>query len=209
VHKIKGSSLIFFLIILLYSLFGFKSELAYRGSDEPIYWVVSKQCVLKVIGSTNINKFSCTILEYVQPDTLTVIKISKQQRIKMTGSILLNVQNFDCKNAMMTNDLRKTLKAKQYPKLKITFEDLSEYPDPNDLKAKITGRVTIHLAGVIKQYDIDYHYKFSADHNICLIGNKELNFSDFHIDPPKRLGGMIKTNNSLNVEFTLNLKVLQ
>jgi hypothetical protein len=208
VHKIKGSGLVFFLLILLYPLLGFKPELSNRYPVDPIYWVISKQCSLKVNGSTNINKFSCTILEYVQPDTLTISKLSKLQRIKMTGSIMLNVQNFDCKNAMMTNDLRKTLKAKQYPKLKITFEDLSEYPDPNNLKAKITGRVTIHLAGVMKQYDIDYHYKFSADHNICLIGNKELSFSDFDIVPPKRLGGMIKTNNSLNVEFILNLKVL-
>jgi hypothetical protein len=175
---------------------------------NPVRWVLSKHCTLRVNGSTNINKFSCTIPEYINPDTLIIEKANKQQRVKIKGSIILGVQSFDCKNAMMTSDLRKTLKAKLYPKLVITFEDLSNYPDPAHSETAITGFVTIELAGAVKRFEINYQYVMSADNNLKLIGSKKVNFSDFNIIPPKRLGGMIKTNNELDVEFMLNIKIL-
>jgi hypothetical protein len=109
---------------------------------------------------------------------------------------------------MMTSDLRKTLKAKVYPKLTIAFEDLSSYPDPARSGTAITGFVTIELAGAVKRFEVDYQYVMTGNNNLRLIGSKKVNFSDFNIDPPKRLGGMIKTNNELNVEFMLNIKIL-
>lgn len=206
------------IIVLLSPVFGFKSVGVQSLPVNPVRWVLSKHCTLKVNGSTNINKFSCTIPEYVNPDTLIIEKVNKQQRVKIKGSIILGVQNFDCKNAMMTSDLRKTLKSKLYPKLIITFEDLSNYPDPAyrgttitdpaHPATAITGFVTIELAGAVKRFEINYQYVMSGDNNLKLIGSKKVNFSDFNIIPPKRLGGMIKTNNELDVEFMLNIKIL-
>lgn len=200
--------LIICLIALLTPVLGFKSVGIQSLPANPVRWVLSKHCTLKVNGSTNINKFSCTIPEYIKPDTLLIEKANKQQRVKIKGSIILGVQNFDCKNAMMTSDLRKTLKAKLYPKLVITFEDLSNYPDPANPTTAVTGFVTIELAGAVKRFEVDYKYVMTADNNLKLIGSKKVNFSDFNIDPPKRLGGMIKTNNELDVEFMLNIKIL-
>jgi hypothetical protein len=200
--------LLLWLTTLLWPVLGFKSVTLNTNASGPVRWVLSKQSTLKVNGSTNINKFSCIIPEYIQPDTLTVTKLNKQQRVKITGSISLGVQYFDCKNPMMTSDLRKTLKAKVYPKLTIAFEDLSSYPDPARSGTAITGFVTIELAGAVKRFEVDYKYVMNEDNNLRLIGSKKVNFSDFNIDPPKRLGGMIKTNNELNVEFMLNIKIL-
>lgn len=219
-HNIlRTFSLLVCFIILLTPVLGFKS-LGNQSSlpANPIRWVLSKHCTLKVNGSTNINKFSCTIPEYVNPDTLLIERGNKQQRVKIKGSIVLDVQNFDCKNAMMTSDLRKTLKAKVYPRLIITFEDLSNYPNPANPRTAVTdpthseialkGFVTIELAGAIKRFEINYQYVLTGENNLKLIGSKKVNFSDFNIDPPKRLGGMIKTNNELDVEFMLNIKIL-
>jgi hypothetical protein len=208
-YKLRSFQTLSCLIMLLWPNLGFKSAHFKTSDADPIQLVLNKQCALKVNGSTNINKFSCTILEYVQPDTLTITKLSNQQRLKLSGSIVLSVQNFDCKNAMMTSDLRKTLKAKVFPKLVITFEDLSNNPDPNKPGSAITGHVSIQLAGVMKRFEINYQYTSTADNSLRLIGTKRVQFSDFNIDPPKRLGGMIKTNNELDVEFMLNLKILK
>jgi hypothetical protein len=207
-YILRPFPLIICLIVLLTPVLGFKSAGLQSLAANPVRWVLSKHCTLKVNGSTNINKFSCTIPEYINPDTLIIEKANKQQRVKIKGSIILGVQNFDCKNAMMTSDLRKTLKAKVYPKLVITFEDLSNYPDPTHPATAITGFVTIELAGAVKRFEINYQYVMSADNNLKLIGSKKVNFSDFNIVPPKRLGGMIKTNNELDVEFMLNIKIL-
>ena len=126
----------------------------------------------------------------------------------LSGNIQLDVQNFDCHNGIMTADLRKTLKAKEHPKLVIRFLNISRYPD-TDVRQSITkGAVFIELAGVSKRFDVDYKV-VSADNNyINLVGSRVVNFSDFNLTPPRKLGGMIRTKNELSVEFNLRIKVI-
>lgn len=191
------------LLFFLWPIFSFKNAAA--GPDK---WILTKQCTLKVNGSTNVNKFGCVIPEYTQQDTLLVYRTNKNEPIKITGSMALDVQKFDCKNAMMTSDLRKTLKAKVYPKIIIRFLNLSHYPVSALKDNLISGAVTIEISGIVKRFEIDYSYTITGDKMFRLIGTKRVNFSDFNIEPPKKLGGMIKTNNELNVEFMLNIKTL-
>ncbi|MCX2452320.1 YceI family protein [Pedobacter sp. PLR] len=191
------------LLLFFLPLFSFKN-----AGSGPGKWILTKQCTLKVNGKTNVNKFSCVIPEYAQADTLMFYRGNKDEPLKITGGMVLDIQNFDCKNAMMTNDLRKTLKAKVHPKIKIRFLNLSRYPEPSIKENTIKGTVTIELAGTVKRFDVDYKYIMNGDNELRLIGTKQVNFSDFNIEPPRKLGGMIKTNNELNVEFILNLKTL-
>ncbi|RQO69565.1 YceI family protein [Pedobacter sp. KBW06] len=191
------------LLLILLPSFAFKPSHA-----DPVKWILTKECTLKVNGSTNINKFSCIVPEYVQPDTLICYKENKNGPLKISGSMALDVQKFDCKHAVMTNDLRKTLKAKVYPKIIIKFLNLSKYPDLYNREEAIKGAVTIELAGIVKHFEVDYKYTMTGNGNLKLIGTKQVNFSDFNISPPRKLGGMIKTNNELNVEFVLNIKTL-
>jgi hypothetical protein len=195
-------TLLLFVIILL-PMFSFRP-----GNAFPVKWVLTKECSLKVNGSTNINKFSCIIPEYIKPDTLTLSKENSNPLIKITGSMALSVQNFDCRNPMMTSDLRKTLKAKVFPEMTIKFINLSKYPDPNAKDEAIKGAVTIELAGVTKRFEVDYKYIMNGNGALKLIGTKQVNFSDFNLIPPRKIGGMIRTNNELNVEFLLNVKIL-
>src|ERR1700712_2428451 len=80
-------------------------------------WVISENSSLCVNGSTNINKFACDIPTYDQTDTLTVIKGKGGKEVVLSGTIGLKVQSFDCHNSIMTRDLRKTLKEKEFPRL--------------------------------------------------------------------------------------------
>jgi len=192
------------LIVFIVVLSGFNL------SDSRPYltkWVISKGGSLKVGGSTNVNKFSCVIANYSRPDTLTFYKGAPAEAIKINGEMKLDVQNFDCHNPVMTSDLRKTLKSKEFPKLTIRFLNLSRYPKNNKEEA-VTGGVTIELAGVTKRFDVDYRFIPEGPHSAILIGTRQVNFSDFNIVPPRKIGGMIKTNNELNVEFNLKVRVL-
>ena len=122
--------------------------------------------------------------------------------------MVLDVQSFDCHNAIMTKDLRKTLKEKEFPKVTIRFISLSKYPNAGGQQEDIKGSVAISLAGVSKQVEVDYRFIKTGIKTLTLIGTKAVNFSDFEIIPPRKLGGMIKTNNTLDVEFVLKLTIL-
>jgi hypothetical protein len=171
-------------------------------------WTIIRSCSLKVAGSTNINKFNCEIANYYKPDTLTLYKINSTDGLKISGKMKLEINNFDCHNPVMTADLRKTLKAKTFPHLTINFLTLDRYPDFKDKTGEIKGKVNIELAGVVKQFDVNYNFLTTGVNALTLVGTRRVNFSDFKITPPRKLGGMIETNNELDIEFNLQLKIL-
>ncbi|MDI9366096.1 MAG: YceI family protein [Flavobacterium sp.] len=171
-------------------------------------WVVQGGSSLKVDGSTNINKFTCHIINYNTPDTLTITRNKDISLPIMGGKISLNIAAFNCGNPIMTSDLRKTLKYKDFPKLIINFISLSKLPDPSTPNTDITGLVDIELAGVKKRILVNYSFTAFTKDNFRLTGKKDVNFSDFNLKPPRKLGGMIKTNERLDVEFELTLNTL-
>jgi hypothetical protein len=193
-------------VVLIY-LYLILSGFNYQGGRVLAKkWVITSGCSLKVDGKTNVNEFSCAITNYSQPDTIWATW-SHNQPVKLAGSINLDVQRFDCHNAVMTADLRKTLKSKEFPKLAIRFLSIAQYPDPGS-RQKTKGTVVIELAGVSKRYEVDYNVVSAANNTINLVGSREVNFSDFSLQPPRKLGGMIRTENQLSVVFNLRMKVL-
>lgn len=191
------------LLICFFAYSGYSFQVA-----KPIKWVINKSCSLKVAGSTNINKFNCEISNYYQPDTLSIYKTINTDAVKILGKVELAVDNFDCHNPVMTADLRKTLKEKTFPYLTINFLSLNRYPDFKQKSGEVKGRVNIALAGVNKIVDVDYKLTANSVNSFTLLGTKRVNFSDFKIIPPRKLGGMIETNNELDIMFSLQLKVL-
>jgi hypothetical protein len=108
----------------------------------------------------------------------------------------------------MTADLRKALKLKEHPDLVVRFISISRYPAPETRLNITKGMVVIELAGVSKRFEVDYKVVAAEPAYINLVGSRKVNFSDFNITPPRKLGGMIRTNDELSVEFNLRIKVL-
>lgn len=174
--------------------------------DNKAVWVVMQGSSLSVNGTTNINSFQCDINNYNLPDTISLLKgLSKGQLLPMNGKLNLEIEAFDCHNRMMTADLRKTLKAKIYPILAVKFVSINSFPDFKN-PSKITGVVDISLSGVSKRFEINYLFTGDEKQEVHLKGNQKIHFSDFNLIPPSKLGGVIKANDELLVEFKLNLK---
>ena len=168
-------------------------------------WIISKNSSLSVNGSTNVNKFSCVIPTYDQVDTLTLSKNKTNTEVILSGTIGLNISSFDCHNSGMTKQLRKTLNEKQFPVLRIKFLSLNKIPVLTTNPQSITGLVEIEIAGVGKRFEVNYQITKNDQKNIHLLGTREINFSDFNLIPPRKLGGMIKTKDQLSVDFQLNM----
>jgi len=179
------------------------------GSVVPVKkWIISKNSSLTVNGSTNINKFSCVIPAYDRIDTLTVRKDKTGTGIMLSGTISLPISSFDCHNSGMTKQLRKTLNEKQFPVLRIRFLSLNKMPVLTVKTEAITGFVEIEIAGVKKRFEVGYQITTNDQKNIHLLGSRDINFSDFNLAPPRKLGGMIQTKDLLRVDFQLNMKAM-
>jgi hypothetical protein len=171
--------------------------------SPPSKWVMLKGSSLRVNGTTNVNKFSCLVKDYANPDTLVFY-----QNQSMSGSVSLPVLSFDCMSGPMTEGLRKALNAKVFPRLNITFVSLDKYPALKSTEEVVSGIVYIELAGKSKKINVNYSISMDDQKVIHLIGKQTITFSEFGLTPPRKLGGMIRTEDQLNVEFHLNFKAI-
>ena len=180
-----------------------------RPGSYTTKWVILKECIVKVNGSTNINKFVCTVSGYANSDTLTcIVSNGNKNSVVMNGQMALPVFNFDCVNKVMTRDLRKTLKEKLYPTFYIHFISLERYPLLKSTHELVSGQVTIELAGVKKQLGVNYQISMDDRGIVEMKGEQSFYFSDFNMVAPRKMGGVVKANDKLNVEFIIHCRII-
>ncbi len=179
---------------------------SFTPSMRSTKWVIIQNSNLTINGSTNVNTFSCAILSYQKTDTITINRENNQ--VLLTGVLSLNAKDFECNNAMMTHQFRKILKTNEFPLLYIKFISLKEFPSSNQRIRQIKGLVSIKIAGVTKHYEICYEFEF-LNNGLVLRGSQAVNFSDFKLLAPQRIGKLIKTKDELNVGFELKMKLVE
>ena len=176
-----------------------------QSSQKVVHWVIQKKSTLRVDGKSNINSFTCNIIEYNKNDTITSVAGSAKP-VKLTGKMQMEILSFNCHSRMITKDLRKTLKAEEYPKMIIRFLSLQSMPALNDKKELIKGWVEVELAGVVKRFELNYTFSENDPGNIKLEGGRSFKFSDFKLSPPAKMGGLIKIKDAFDVNFELILR---
>lgn len=149
--------------------------------------VFAQQNKVEINGWTNVNTFKCTNTAFKSTSSL----------YSFTGNQLpnvnLSVEDFDCRNNIMTSDFRKTLNYKQYPSLSIKFLEFKKSSN-----TRFLALVEVKMMNVSKKYTIEF-----SEYKKSLVGNKRLRFSDFNIVPPKKMGGMIYVKDELDLNFSL------
>jgi YceI-like domain len=181
----------------------------YFDGEEPKHeiWLVKSNSSLKVDGKTNINSFNCVVPSYGKVDTLICYRPSAMSDpCRVESKLIIDIENFDCHHRIMTKDLQKTLKSHTYPFMIIDIKSFSRILSSVSHSTMITGKADITLAGVLKNYTINFSYRQTGPDNVELIGTRAILFSDFGLKPPSKLGGTIKVKDQLDVEFKLQLK---
>ena len=90
----------------------------------------------------------------------------------------------------------------------IKFLSLNKYPNFQGKSENLSGFVTIELAGVTKQFEVQYTFNKTGNSTANLLGKQKVDFSDFNLVPPKKLNGLIRAGNELHVEFNLGFRII-
>ncbi len=145
----------------------------------------AQQGVIVITGKTNVNTFKCT-----NTNLKTGIDLDSSKLPQLT----LKIDDFDCRNKMMTSDFRKTLNSAKYPELHIRFTKLH--------KLSTSGYYQATLLVKFMNKTHPYSLTFFLDEN-QLVGNKKVLFTDFGITPPKKMGGTIQVKDALDLSVSL------
>jgi hypothetical protein len=169
------------------------------------YWTVTTASSLEIHGTTNVNSFECGYAYYHGSDMIREVWNPSSEEWEISGSVFVEVEEFDCQNKMMNNDFRKTLHSSTYPDIKIEFLNLREFrSEGNNRKAR--GWIEISLAGNSSKYFVTCDLVFVSNYYSILSGKQVFRFSDFGLVPPQKGFGLVKVNDEITVQFDLILE---
>ena len=160
---------------------------------------------VKINGKTNVSKYQCVIPRYNNADTLVLTAERGKGAFFQKGKAKLNASEFDCGMAVITKDFSKTLETDKYPYIEINFNSFERVPKYETSPEKFKGKLVVTL--VDKSVPAEVRCSIVKDEKgfIHLRGKHDFKFSDFGLTPPSKMGGMIKVEEKITVEFHLVL----
>lgn len=154
---------------------------------------------IQISGTSNLNSFKLTnsLLPVNLQNSINRTNINRNSPII---ELQIPVKNFRTSNPLIYKDFMKLLKAESYPFIKIgiksqTLDNILEKSLTRNFKLEIT------LTGITQEYSVAYETSKCYDEYIFIQGLKNIKLSDFNLEPPEKLNGLIKVNNNLLINF--------
>lgn len=184
---------------------------AQNGTAEANYHqvkITASSIIIK--GETNVNTFQCSMDQPALNDSIIVKNIWLNQKLEFEGLRLkYKVDQFDCGLRAMNSDFQELLKAEKEPYLYLQLNSITLHPT-NDAfeELDVDAEVEVLLAGVRKKIKVRGGKVINhSSAQMTLKGDKELLMTDFNIEPPTKMFGMIKVTDDIEIEFVIRMKV--
>lgn len=157
--------------------------------------ITGKSVVIE--GQTSFGKFSCHYQTHNKADTIYFESSERGKHPVL--SIHLPVEAFGCGNKMLNRDFSKTLKSDEYPIIQVWVDRFFKRDGRyfSSLRLKLVGK---------ELYMEELAFKLEGDENDkVLSATFGLDLQYFDLEPPKKLLGLLKVHNELNIDLRLNL----
>lgn len=153
---------------------------------------------LWIEGSSNVNNFRCNAGRYrgqVEPPTSdTTVKVE----------VDVAVEGLDCGKRRMNRDLYETLRSKSHPQISFQYvstESMTYLDETDRYELIVNGRLTV--AGHTTDIQFPLDAEVLEDGMIRATGKTDLKMTDYNVEPPSALLGLVRVDNELTVHFEL------
>ena len=187
------SFMIVLLIIISGPIFGADPvKKSYSG-----YMIMKKESYIHVNGQSNINQFNC---HYSYKDTIKFSGTYNEKALQLDHlSFHIPVKQFNCGNFIINKDFERLLKARHYPFIKLSVENI-KIPDSAD-KNRVLTDTRMTLAGVTREYNMPLIYTKDPKGIYTIQGQTEINIKDFDINKLKKVFGIIRFKKTVKINF--------
>ncbi len=182
------------------------------GELQPLVAILPPSQIY-VAGKSNVNQFNCDCEQdfsamrarcYWQADPPTLVFENTQLRLR--------AENLDCGNRMMNRDLRNTLRADRHPEIRLDLRRL-QFAGGDIANAigmdwtDLTAHTDLTMAGQTRRASIQFRGR-SVGHEVYeLVGMHEVRMTDFGVEPPTAMMGLVKVDDRMRIHFKLWLSV--
>lgn len=205
------------LLLSVLSFLLFASAFSPLPFDKHQYQIETNSQLL-IAGTSNVNEFTCdcSCERDFTRSTLEINQHPESNRIDFANARLkLTTTNLDCGHKVMNKDLYETLRAKDYPHISITLLQ-AEIPARTQLKLvslnqwmNIDAFTRITIAGQNKRVHIPVKGQRLEDNRFHFTGEISLNMTDFGLEPPTAMLGLIKVNDKITIHLDLVVQILE
>lgn len=171
---------------------------------DPVRFDLEKGSSIWIEGTSTISRFKCGSA-HVQGYGFLYDEQDQSSGPGIEAEIVAAVKLFDCNLAAMNADFRDALKADQFPLIEYWIEDVSVESVSTTMRGTYTVRSSgqMTIAGVKKRIDMEFVGRQIGPEQFKLEGKKEMFMSDFEIEPPTALFGLVRAKNRIAVHFNL------
>jgi hypothetical protein len=156
--------------------------------------LIVREKTVTVRGNTSFGKFNCSLNKVNTCDTLFLGKTHKPY------GFILPVKSFGCGNFLLNRDFQNTLKADKHPEIMVEVLSL------NQVRNQYHGNLKLKLAGATKMlYNVPFEQQTGKNCHV-LRADLQLQFSHFNLEPPKKLGGLIRVEEDLLISVDLEVE---
>ncbi|MBU3741708.1 MAG: YceI family protein [Candidatus Kapabacteria bacterium] len=166
---------------------------------------------LFIEGTSNINSFECLCNDRFNPRNVRVRVDDEQRTIAFTGTTLaLKTAQLDCDNSKINKDLCTALKAEEFPTINIALHQATIVGRPvNETDwTDIQASASLTITDQTRKVTLSVKGRKLSDGRYRFVSVKELKMSDFGIEPPTALFGLIKVRDRIKINFDLIVKVV-
>ncbi|MCB9081813.1 MAG: YceI family protein [Lewinellaceae bacterium] len=155
-------------------------------------------------GSSNVNKFSCYCTESLP--TMQLDMIATPDGANFSDSKLrIATRSLDCKNKGINKDMYATLKADEFPHIGVEMTRVhipgnTPLHEANDWIA-INADVYLTIAGQRRKVVLNAKGKQMEPNIFRFVSAKTIQMTDFGIEPPTALLGLVKVRNEITIHF--------
>lgn len=168
---------------------------------ETRVWVAPESEVV-IAGTTNVNGFTCRYdVQGLEMPIRMVYDEKVEQILFKNAKLKLANDCFDCGGRAINKDFRELLKTEQHPQVELRLLHVDP-PKPDGQKIEVGLEIVI--AGIARKYRALLNCEQASD--ICVNGTLALRLSDFGLEPPRKVLGMIKVDDEIQVQLTLKMK---
>lgn len=177
----------------------------------PIHYKITEQSSLYLEGTTNVNRFTCASVQAFSPATIEMTPMGDGCSVSFAHAVMnLHITSMDCGSKGINKDMQQALRADTHPDIRLQLERaLVSSPqaviDSNGW-TPVTASTLITIAGVTKPVKIRLKAKSTGHNRYQFVGSRELQMSDFGVDPPKALMGLIQVNDVITIHFDLTVE---
>jgi len=163
-------------------------------SAKPISFLIDPNTIIidkleiEILGSSTIGKYNCSN-SLMYRDTIYL-----NSNVKNSLKSEISMNNFDCGNRIMEKDLRTTVKSTKFPKSTVTITNIK--PFGSNYKCSLNFKITDKI--------LSYQNLILKNNKESLEGSVAVTFSEIALEPPTKMGGIIKVKDEFVIHFNLH-----